>query len=247
MPVALDHVRMKALLENTFAPITFQFGFVECPFDEFSQAFTTWQAEIDSTFGTRTAQQRFAAPLSDALSSLEPLTTPLDRYLLIETRSRWTAVFANGLRVNDVSSPVSYLPTLLGCRGLEVAVIPDRSGKNAKDALQVYGAVAFGLYGSEKTDWLNRIRRVAVTNDVTGWEFGAKGEIQPYEKTETYREQKVVDRFTVEMLESYCGALGIVVFDESFYGGQCLVSQIKRTTPPGPTMSISEARSHLYL
>jgi hypothetical protein len=238
---------MKGLLENMFAPITFQFGFVECPFDEFSHAFTRWQTEIDSKFGTRTAQRRSSAPLSEALSRLEPLTTPLDRYLLIETCSGWTAIFGNGLRVNDVFSPVSYLPTLLGCRGLEVAVIPDRSDKNAKDALQVYGAVAFGLYGSEKTDWLNRIRRVAVTNDVRGWEFVAQGEIQPYEKAENYREQKVVDRFTVEMLESYCGALGIVVFDESFYGGRCLLSQTKRTAPPGPTMSISEARSHLYL
>jgi hypothetical protein len=238
---------MKALLDNMFAPITFHVGFVECLFDDLAERFTKWQKETDEKFGTRTEGSRRSASLPDALLQLEPLTTPLDRYLLIETRSAWTAVFSNGLRVNDVFSPVSYLPTLLGCRGLEVTSVPDRSGKGAKDGLQVYGALVFALYGSKATDSLNRIRRVAVTNDVSGWEFSAGGEIQPYEKTENYQKRKAVDRFTVEMLESYCGALGIEVFDARFYGGQCLVSHTERTTPLGPSMSISEARSHLYL
>jgi hypothetical protein len=238
---------MMALLDNTFAPITFHVGFVECVFDDLAQAFTRWRKEIDEKFGTRTESARLSASLPTALFQLQPLTTPLDRYLLIGTRSPWTAVFSNGLRVNDVFSPVSYLPTLLGCRGLEVTSVPDRSTKPAKDGLQVWGAVVFALYGAKKTDWLNRIRHVAVTNDVSGWEFSADGEIQSYEQTENYRKRKIVNRFTVEMLESYCRALGIEVFDANFYGGQCLVSHTETTTPPGPAMSISEARSHLYL
>jgi len=236
-----------AILDNAYAPVTFTCGFVECPFAEFSRAFAGWQSELDAKFGTQTELCRFRAPLSEALLRLEPLTTPLDRYLLTETRSAWSAVFSNGLRANDVFSPVSYLPTQLRCRGLEVVCSPDRSDRNAKDGLRVYGAVAFTLYGSETTDWLNRIRHVAVTNDVGGWEFAAEGEVQPYEKTEGYRKRKVVDRFTVEMLESYCRALSIELFDANFYGEQCLVSHTKRATPLGPTMSILEARSHLYL
>ena len=35
---------------------------------------------------------------------------------------------------------------------------------------------------------------------VTGWEFVALGEVQPYEQTENYRKRKIVDRFTPEML-----------------------------------------------
>src|SRR5215472_4160947 len=234
---------MKALLDHKFAPTTFHIGFVECPFDEFSRTFTGWQKEIDEKFGTRTETRSLSASLPDALLKLEPLTTPLDRYLLIETRSDLTAVFSNGLRVNDVFSPVSYLPTLLGCRGLEVTSVPDRSTKGAKDGLQVWGAVVFALYGSTKTDWLNRIRRVAVTNDVSGWQFTEDGEIQRYEQPENYRSRKVMDRFTVEMLESYCRALGIEVFDASFYGGQCLVSHTETTTPPGPATSVSAVSS----
>jgi hypothetical protein len=146
-----------------------------------------------------------------------------------------------------VFSPVSYLPAVLKCRGLNVVCIPDRSDKDARDALRIYGAVGYSLYGPDKTDWLNRIRHVAVSNDVSGWEFAAAGEVQPYEKTENYTKRRVVDRLTAEMLESYCAALGIELFEANFYGGQCLVLLQRRATQPGQVMTISEARAHLYL
>ncbi len=238
----------KALLDNAYAPVTFRYGFIQSPCAQVLDAFVSWQKQIFS----KSAEARieftpFNAPLAAALMRLEPLVTPQDRDLLVETRSAWTAIFSNGLRVNDVTSSVSYLPTVLKCRGLEVVCVPDRSDKNSKHGLQVYGAVAFTLYGPEKIDWVNRIRHVAVTKDVGGWEFVADGEVQPYEKTENYQKRKVVERFTPEMLESYCAALGIRVFDADFYGGACLVSHIKRTTQSGLTMSISEARSHLSI
>ena len=240
---------MKALLDNRFAPLTFTWGFVESPFSQFSEAFIQWQDKLDARFGTRTERKNFRAVLSESLLALEPLTTPLDRYLLTETRSGWSAIFANGLRVNDVYSPVSYLPTVLGCRGLEIACVPDRSHCADKDGLQIYGAVKFALYGPNKTDWINRIRSVSVTNDVGGWEFAAQGEAQPYEQIENYRKRKIVDRFTPEMLESYCGALGIELFNSDFYGERCLLGHTTKraASAQGPIMSISEARSHVHI
>ncbi len=240
---------MNALLDNRFAPITFTWGFVESPFAPFSEAFIQWQDQLDAKFGTRTDRKSFQAPLSQSLLALDPLTTPLDRYLLTETRSGWTAVFANGLRANDVYSPVSYLPTVLGCRGLEVACVPDRSNRAGRDEVQIYGAVKFALYGPDETDWLNTIRSISVTNDVTGWEFTAQGEAQPYEQPENYRKWRVVDRFTPEMLESYCSALGIELFNPDFYGGQCLVEHTtsRAASAQGPIMSIAEARSRLSI
>jgi hypothetical protein len=238
---------MKALLDNRFAPITFRFGLVQCPFDDLEKAFVRWREEIDKKFGTRTRMFRSHASLENSLLQLEPLTSPLNRYLLIETRSAWTAVFSNGLRVNDVFSPISYLPILLGVQGLEVTAIPDRSTKASKDGLQTWGAISFALYGPKKTDWLNRIRQVGVANDVSGWEFSADGEIQPYEQAQNYRKRKIVDRFTVGMLESYCRALNIELFDAEFYGGQCTSFHIETKTPPASAMSITEARSYLYL
>jgi hypothetical protein len=235
------------LLDNAYAPVTFSFGFVQSSFGQFSEAFISWQDEIFSKSAGGVEFTRFRAPLPTALLRLEPLTSPQNRYLLVETQSNWSAMFSNGLRVNDVFSPVSHLSTVLKCYGLLMNSTPDRSQKAGKDGLQIYGAVTFTLYGPENTDWLNRIRYVGVTKDVGGWEFEAKGEVQPYEQTESYRKRKLVDRFTVEMLESYCAALGIELFDASFYGGKCLVSHTKRAAQPGSTMSISEARSHLYL
>ena len=238
---------MKALLDNRFAPITFTWGFVESPFAQVSEVFVQWQTQLDEKFGSRTERKSFWAPLSESLFSLEPLTTPLDRYLLTETSSIWTAIFGNGLRVNDVHSPVSYLSRLLKRRGLEVTSIPDRSENRSKDALRVYGAVVFALYGPEQIDRTNRVRRVAVTNDVSGWEFAANGEVQPYEQTENYRKRNIVDRFTPQMLESYCAALGIELFNPDFYGAQSLLVHTRRTLLHGPTMSIAEARSHLHI
>ncbi len=236
---------MKALLDNRFAPVTFTCGFVESSFAQFSTAFLQWRHQINEKFGTQTERKSFRASLSESLLALEPLTTPLDRYLLTETRSSWSAIFSNGLHVNDVHSPVSYLPSVLKCRGLEVVCVPDRSALAGKDALRIYGAVVFALYGPSKMDWLNRIRSVSLTKDVGGWEFAANGEVQPYEQTENYRKRRV-DRFTPEMLESYCAALGIELFNADFYGEESLLEHTKRASQ-GPTMSIAEARSHLYL
>jgi len=239
---------LKALFDNQFAPITFRFGFVECPFPRFADAFVSWHRGLDIKFGTTTEMTHFNSPLVEALSRLEPLTTPLDRYLLVETRSEWSAIFSNGLRVNDVFSPVSYLAEALRCRGLEISCTPDRSAVPSEDIIRPYGATMFSLYGAQKTDWLNRIRRISAYNEGDHWVFQAKGEIQPYERVEHYQKRKIADRFTPELLESYCRALSIEPFEEKFYGSRCLLAETtKRAAPPGPAMSIAEARSHLYL
>jgi hypothetical protein len=237
---------MKALLDNRFAPVTVRWGFIESPLAEVSLAFIRWQGELKAKFGTRTEHQSFRSPLFKSFSALEPLTTPQDRYLLTETHSGWSAIFSNGLRVNDVFSPVSHLPALLRCRGLEIACVPDRSDRAGKEKIQSYGAVKFALNGPNKTDWLNRIRSVTLANDVGGWQFTAEGEVQPYELTENYGKRKMTDRFTPKMPESYC-ASGIDLFNPDFYGEQSLLVHIKRESARGPAMSIAEARSHVHI
>jgi hypothetical protein len=238
---------MKALLENRFAPVTFTWGFVECPFERFSRAFMEWQDQLDERFGTVSESQSFAAPLSTSLLSLEPLTTPLNRYLLTETRSNWSAIFSNGLRGNDVFSPVSYLPTVLNCRGLNIVCVPDRSKTTDRNEFQIYGDTEFSLYGPTDTEWLNRIRTVSVANDVSGWRFVAEGEVQPFEQLQTYQRRRLAERLTPAMLESYCAVLGIELFNSEFYGEQCLSVHTKRKNAGGLSMSIGEARSHIHI
>jgi len=238
---------MKALLDNRFAPVTFTWGFVESPFARFSQAFLEWQDQLEEESSTQSKHKSFRAPLSESLLALEPLTTPGDRYLLTETRSGWSAIFSNGLRVNDVHSPVSYLPTVLKCSGLNISCVPDRSKTTDKEEVQIYGAVEFSLYGPNVNDSLNIIRRVSIANDVSGWLFAAEGEVQPYEQIENYGQRKVVERLTPAMLESYCVALGIDLFNSDFYGEQSLAFHFKRKVAGGPSMSIAGARAHVHI
>jgi hypothetical protein len=239
---------MSSLLDNDFAPVTFRFGFIEAPFPTLCQAFERWQKDLNAKFGTTTEVRSIVAPLATALLSLEPLTTPLDRYLLVETRSKWTAIFANGLRVNDVNSPVAYLPLVLKCRGLEVGSAPDLSHSNRTDAIRKWGQTLFALYGPEKTDLQNEIRSLHASNDVGGWSFYASGEVQSFEEQEPYGKRSIQERFTSEMLERYCGALGIELNHADFYGPQgYAVRTMGQKHRGGLSMSIAEARSTLGL
>jgi len=162
--------------------VTFNFGFIEGAFETVCETFKVWYRGLDAKFGTRTEFRRFSATLAEALPSLEPLITPPDRYLIIETRSNWNAIFSNGLRVNDVYGPVSYLPTVLKTRGLEASCTPDFSKTRRKDAIRIYGASSFALYGSEETDWLNRIRAISAANDAGGWSFSRAVKSSPMKK-----------------------------------------------------------------
>lgn len=149
--------KLRPLLNNQFAPVTFTFDFIETSFLSLCDAFENGLRTLIRNIRCKQFTL-LVAPLSTALRSLEPLTNPIDRYLLVETSCSWTAVFANGLRVNDVSSPTGYLPTVLGCRGLEVRHSPDFSKSERKDLMRMWGSATFALYGPTKTDCLNRIR-----------------------------------------------------------------------------------------
>jgi hypothetical protein len=237
-----------SLVKNEFAPVTFRFGFVESSFASLCEAFQEWFRTIDAKYGLKTEFRTIVASLETALLSLEPLTTPSDRYLLVETKSNWTAIFANGLRVNDVFSPVSYLPLRLNCRGLEVGYAPDRSKSDRKDLIQVWGHALFSLYGPCNTDWLNRIRHLSVSNDVGGWSFSESGGVQPYEDLDAYKKRRIQERLTLQMLERYCRALGVEVNQVDFYGPRsCAVRTTGQRHRGDLSMSIAEANSHLNL
>lgn len=247
--MSLTAQTIRPLLNNEFAPVTFDLGFIETPFSPLCDAFKEWFKEIDAKFpGLQTDFARLVVPLNTALLSLEPLTTPLDRYLLVETKSNWTAIFANGLRVSDVASPTGYLPTILNCRGLHVGHQPDFSKSKRKDLIRKWGSTLFTLYGPTETDWLNRIRHLHVSNDVGGWTFDEGGEVQSFEEPESYKKRLIRDRFTPEMLERYCRALGIELNREEFYRAQsCAVRTTGQKYRGDLAMSIAEARAHVDL
>jgi hypothetical protein len=60
-----------------------------------------------------------------------------------------------------------------------------------------------------------------------------EGDPLPFEKPEYYQARRVRDRFTDAMLEEYCRALGIDLFNENFYGPRFGILRDMRPLPPG--------------
>ncbi len=237
---------MRTLLNDKLAPLTYQMGFLEATLENTLERFLDWQCEIGAALNRQPQYERFSASLQQALARLEPLTTPPTKVLLMETRSQWTAFFDNGLRVSDPESPVGHLCTILPSRGVVVHCAPDRSRTRDRDALRIYGIVSFRMFVSHQTSWLNQERAVVAMNDGGSWLFSADGIQQPFEEPESYKAKRIADRLTGEMLERYCKALGISLFDETFYGTKAAVINTVQKLPVGaPFMSLADARAHI--
>jgi len=236
---------MKTLLNDAYAPVTYQAGFLESSFASTLDALLKWQSEIGAEFDRQPRHEEFVGSLESALARLEPLTTPPTKVLLMETRSNWTVFFDNGLRVSDPESAVGHLCAVKPCRGIVVHCSPDRSEVTDRDALRIYGIVSFRMFATHQTAWLNQERAVVAMNDGGSWLFSTEGAEQGFEEPERYAARRIRDRLTDEMLERYCGALGIRLFDESFYGTKAaIITTVQRLAPGSPMMSLEDARSH---
>jgi len=236
---------VKALLNDEFAPLTYQVGFLEAPLENTLERFLKWQSEIGAEFDRQPRHERFVGSLQQALARLEPLTTPPTKVLLMETRSQWTAFFDNGLRVSDPESPVGHLCTILPSRGVVVHCTPDRSQARDRDALRIYRIVSFRMFVSHQTSWLNQERAVVAMNDGGLW-LSLLMDTTTSEEPESYKARRIADRLTGEMLDRYCKALGIMVFDDAFYGMKAaLINTVQKLPPGAPVMSLEDARSHI--
>jgi hypothetical protein len=236
---------LKALLNNNFAPLTFSLGFLEMPFQMVVDEFIRWKRELDLSV----IISPIDLPLERALLKLEPLTTPHSKQLLMSTKSVWTAYFDNGTNCGDPFPPIGYLSQRLHCRGLAVTCTPQTKVSEGKGERGTYGAVQFGLFAPEPRDWLNYERYIVAMNDGGKWKFEASGNVQPFERVERYKARRIRDRFTDELLEDYCQALGIRLFDPKFYGPSAVLIEENldhfKTEPA--VMTLAEARWRLGL
>ena len=236
-------VPLKTLLDDNFAPLTYQAGFLETKLENAMEVFLKWQLEIGAPFGRYPHHESFIATLPQALARLEPLTTPPTKVLLIETHSRWTAFFDNGLRASDPESPVGHLCTIIPCKGVVIHCAPDRNQGRATQALRVYGIVSFRMFVPHQTEWLNQERAIIAMNDGGSWLFSADGVAQSFEELGSYAARRIVDRFTDDMLERYCKALDIAFFDEDFYGKKgAVINTVQKLAIESPVMSLEEVR-----
>jgi hypothetical protein len=173
--------------------------------DEVAAAVVEWNRGLYPA-----VRAREVAGFPGMLHGLEPLTTTaLPRELLVEA-GVWTAYFNNGIPYPDPVTPVGHLTRTNRWAGVVVMCVPATGTR--------FGAVQFELFGPLDTEFLNTVRAVSVVQDDSGWSFDANGTVQAFEETDRYRARRVRDRFTPDMLERYCAALGIRVFDPGWYG-----------------------------
>lgn len=233
---------MKYLLDNKLAPLTFNWGFLEAPVEAVKDSYVSWQKKILHSVKVEVID----LSLADALRKLEPLDMGSQRVLFLSTKSKWTACFDNGVKGGNPATFVGELAERLKCRGVTCSVVPNTLNKSDRGKLGTWGAIRFTLFAPEPRQRLNIDRSVSVINDVRGWKFETLGSVQPFEQVERYTAKMVADRFTPEMLEEYCRALGIELFDEDFYGGPGFVTySYPWFLPRLQSFSLSEARKQL--
>lgn len=235
---------MYELLQGRFAPLTFSVGFLEMSLEAVARAYVAWTKSNHGRVDVRPVE----GDLAGVLRELEPLTMPPRRKLLLATQSGWTAYFDNGTFGPDPRTPVSYLAEQLHCRGMMATNVPHTLHTQTGNARGTYGAVMFELFGPEPGVFLNFERTVCVTNDGGPWRFEAEGEVQPFEETAQYAARRIRDRFTPAMLERYCLALGVRLFDERFYGGPGMVVVVQDPPRDGAKeFSLAEAQKQLAI
>jgi hypothetical protein len=234
------------LLDDRWAPVTSEMGFLETDVEHAARAFAAWQAGLLASRGVAVEVRPVRGPLEQALSCLLPLTTPeVRRYLFLPTRGPWTAYVENTRGGTDAASAMGYMARTLGCRGMRVVAVPHtyRNGKGR------YGAVMLEVYGPHRTQWLNSVRALGASNDGGHWVFDQSGEPFPFEKLEQYQARRVRDRFTFEMLKDYLPHLGLSPFEEGFYLPQGAPGWlVEKTGPVFPThedFTLEQARAEV--
>lgn len=194
--------------------MTSSMGFLQLRLEEAVEALAAWRRSL--TGGKVSVEE--AGRFPQCLHRLEPLVAGArPQELLVQASDGWTAYFDCLLRGTDAVSAVGHLSRTVRCQGVAVAVIPNTVGvPGIKEGR--FGAVQFELFGPLPTEFLNYVRTISAAHDGNRWVFSANGVEQWFEEADAYEARRVRERFTLEMLERYCKALGIDVFDPERYG-----------------------------
>ncbi|HEY4269268.1 MAG TPA: hypothetical protein VGM94_13865 [Galbitalea sp.] len=219
---------MKTLLNEYYAPITSTFGFLELPFDQCLAALREWNESLYTSVTVRQPKRAFPGSLKE----LQPLVYGSRPRQLLVSAGSWTAYFDSLARGTDPAAFVGHLSQQKLCQGLIVAACAPSKGDPGGRPIR-NGVVGFTLYGPLKTDWLNEVRSVSVTDNYGKAAFQAVGLEQWFEEPSAHQARRVRDRFTPELLERYCQALGIDLFNPDFYGPESALIESSMVPRPG--------------
>jgi hypothetical protein len=231
---------LRSLLSERFAPITSSIGFLEVPLVEVLEVLRDWRTELYR----HVTITRLETGFPDALRSLEPLVLGARPREILVAAGGWTAYFDSGGNGTDAGPPVGVLAERIGCQGLVATAVPNIRRVSGVQ-LRRYGQVMWQLFGPLDGHFLNYVRTIGLTNDGV-WHFDLVGTEQAFEETDAYAATNVRHRFTSEMLERYCREIGIDVFNENFYGPECvLVESDLRLPTKLDELTLVEAQQRL--
>lgn len=199
------------------------FGFVEAPADVVARELVAWHDELKFEPKLR----RMDGGLLESAALVLPLTQVRSlRRLLVSTSSGWTAYFDSGVRGGDPGPPVRVLAGRLNVSACVVSARPFKGEPGAVSGL--LGSIQFSyMFDVEGRNWRS-IGLIEGESRSSRYSFEALGrEIQPWEHPERYALPRKRDRFTFEMLDEYCKALGIDAFNLDFYGGPSYLVESK--------------------
>lgn len=230
---------MRTLLNDDFAPATSEVGFIKAPLDRVATAALDWRLSLAADTST-VGHDSLDGDLPVLLNRLAPLSVARHaRELFVATDSQWTAYFDSGHRGTDSAAP-SHLARALGVQFVWVSCVPHVPER--------YGSVQLWIEGPEGAGPLRTIRSIAAVNDGGRWTWTAVGELQSFESPEHYSARRIRDRFTPELLDTYCVALGIRYFDPSFYGPHAALIEDRRPdAPPFRSVTWDSVRAELGL
>jgi hypothetical protein len=214
---------VKTLLDDRFAPTTSRIGFLRMPLEEATNCLRDWR---EGLYGKEVTVKELRDGFPDSLARLQPLIGGArPRELLIETSGGWTAYFDCRLRGTDATSAIGHLSRTANVQGL--AVTASRENK------MTGGGIQFALFSPLATDFMNYVRTIGLTFMKGRYEFETYGDELWFEEPAAYRSRKVRDRFTSDMLERYCHALDIEVFDPKAYGPRATLTTSPIPVPKG--------------
>jgi len=224
-----------AIVRPEFAPITHCLGVIRLSFDRLLEVEEAWRPLHSVEYEFRHLQ----GDLPSQLEQLLPLTGPRVRELWVDAGDH-CVFFDNFVNASDPQTAID-LSREYKCRAFLVSASPDGEFS--------YGQTRLDVYGPEGTSPLGIVRIISATNDGGRWSWDVSGEPLEFENVEYYRRRRIRDRFPRWLLEEYCRALSIPVFEESFYGtrGLLISNMARRSLPNLRTESLEDRRAQLGL
>ncbi|QWL27690.1 hypothetical protein E2R33_03000 [Rathayibacter toxicus] len=204
---------------NRFAPVTSIIGFVNAPVERAVEAYKGW---VSSSPGSEYVFSWVEGGLWEAVWSLEPVEFGSNsKRLFVQTASsEWTAFFDNGAWGGYPLSAVRVLGQSLGVRSLYISSKP----APPSESIGSRRLVVYEPDPSPGAELARRVRAIELIKDGR-WSLDLSGDPLPFEDLEAYKNRRVAERFTPDMLNDYCGALGLRPFDDDFYPGPCFLSR----------------------